>query len=58
MIKVEFVGLNKSKAIRKALDFWYKKLFGILTLEEFAEMCTWKKVDMGYIVNYKGPKPK
>lgn len=57
MIKVEFVGLDKQKAVRRALDFWYRKLFGTLTLEEFIKKCTWKKLDRDYVVTYRGPKP-
>lgn len=57
MIKVEFVGLNKSRAIRKSLSFWYRKMFGFLTLEEFMKRCTWKKEDKDYVVIYRGPEP-
>jgi hypothetical protein len=57
MIKVEFVGLTKSKAMRRALDFWYRKMFSVFTLEEFIKKCTWKKKGIDYVVIYRGVMP-
>ena len=57
MIK-EFVGLTLQKAGRRAIDFWYKELFEKYTLVEFLSNCSWKKIEIGFLITYKGPQPK
>ena len=51
MVK-EFVALDKRKALRLALDYWYRNFAGKVTLTEFVAHCTWKKVGTDYIVTY------
>lgn len=58
MIKIEFMALERQKAVRKALNYWYKNFYGQCTLADFVEKCTWKKIGREYIVTYKGPNPK
>jgi hypothetical protein len=57
MIKKEFVGLNKNKAAKKAIDYWYKNFLNIITLRDFLIKCTWKKEGGETIVIYRGPAP-
>ena len=57
MIKVEFVGLIRSKAIRKALSFWYKEYKDYWTLKEFLSRCTWKQGENETVVVFRGPAP-
>lgn len=55
MIVKEFTGLDKTKAGKRALDFWYKNFLDLLTLKEFFSKCTWRKGGDGVIITYKGP---
>jgi len=57
VIEVEFVALSRQKAVRKALDYWFKKFYGHCTLIDFVRKCTWKKSGRDYVVIYRGPKP-
>jgi hypothetical protein len=57
MIKVEFIALDRQKAVRKALDYWYKNFYGHCTMLDFVHKCTWKKDGRDYFVIYRGPKP-
>jgi hypothetical protein len=53
MSKIEFVGLTKNNVIRKALDYWYKKISNTQTLKEFLTKCTWKKTNIGFMIIYR-----
>jgi hypothetical protein len=53
MNKIEFVGLTKNNAIRRALDYWYKKMSSSQTLKEFLTKCTWEKTDIGFTIIYR-----
>lgn len=49
---MEFVALDKRKALRLALDYWYRNLSNDLKLAEFIKCCAWKKEGIEYIVVY------
>lgn len=53
---IVFVSLTKMKAIRKALDYWYKNFYGKYHSSNFIKNCTWVKINLDYIVIYKGPE--
>lgn len=53
MVK-EFVALDKRKALRKALDYWYRNYAGKRSLAEFLSCCTWKRDGIEYVVIYYG----
>lgn len=55
MIKVTFIDLDKRKAFRKTLDFWYKNFSSARPLREFLLSCSWRKEGRNYIVTYCGP---
>ncbi len=57
MIEIEFISLTRNQTVRKALGFWYKKMFGIITFEEFIKKCTWKKINKDFIITYRGSEP-
>jgi len=57
MFAKEFVGLNKTKAVRRAMDFWYKNFLNVLTLKEFFSKCTWRKGRGEIIITYRGSAP-
>lgn len=51
MIK-QFVALDKRKAFRLALDYWYRNCAGKVSLQDFSSRCAWKKEGVEYIVTY------
>lgn len=57
MIRKEFVGLNKTKAVKRAMDFWYRNFLNVVKLKDFLANCTWKKESGEVIVIYRGPAP-
>jgi hypothetical protein len=58
MIKIEFISLTKRKAVKKALDYWYKNLYGKMSSQDFVNNCTWKKENNEYTVIYREKKLK
>ena len=52
MNKIEFIGISKNRALKKAISFWYKKFYNQMTLKEFTKCCTIKKVGFEYIITY------
>ncbi len=58
LVKV-FNARNKRRAVRKAIDFWYKELRDDHRLLDFLNMCKWKKIEEAvFMVTYRGPEPK
>jgi len=57
MIIKQFVGLDKNKAARRALDYWYKNFLDVLTLKDFISKCSWRQGEGEVIVTYRGPEP-
>ena len=53
MVK-EFVALDKRKALRKALDYWYRNYVGQHSLAAFLACCAWKRDGVEYIVTFYG----
>jgi len=50
----EFKGKDRARAIRKALDFWYRNLRNLMVLKDFVACCTWKKEeDGGVTITYR-----
>lgn len=58
MIVKTFIGRDKSRAIRKALDFWYRFYKDDVPMIKFFSRCTWKKKENNFFVIYRGPAPK
>jgi len=58
MIVKTFTALEKKKAIKKMLDYWYKYFKDDCALIKFFSKCTWKKQDDEYFIIYRGPEPK
>lgn len=54
---VYFVGLSKNRAVRKAMDFWYKNFRNFKVLKDFFSYCSLVKRGVEFIVVYRGPKP-
>jgi len=57
MIKKEFIGLDKNKALRKALDFWYKNFREEISLKNFISYCSCRIQGIDTIITYRGPAP-
>jgi len=54
----EFIGTDKTRAVRKAFNFWYKE-YKELPLKQFLCLCTWRKENKNkVIVTFKGSSPK
>lgn len=58
MIVKTFIGINKQKAVRRAMDYWYRYFKDDCALIKFLSRCAWKKKGKDYIVIYRGPAPK
>ena len=58
MIVKNFIGSDKQRAIRKALNYWYKNFVDNCTMVEFFSRCVWKKEGVNFIVIYRGPAPE
>jgi hypothetical protein len=58
MIIKRFVASNKRRAVRKAIDFWYKEHKDDITLLDFLAMCGWKKTDLGVVVTFRSKEIK
>jgi hypothetical protein len=41
MARHEFLASGKAYAIRRAVDFWYRTLYGKISLLEFLSRCRW-----------------
>lgn len=50
----KFTGRDKTRAARKALDFWYRHLRDAMFLKEFLSRCTWRKEENGVVITYRG----
>lgn len=50
MIEREFIGRDKARAVRKAMDFWYRHFRDRMTLRKFLSHCTWRQEERGIIV--------
>lgn len=57
MIKKEFVALDRQKATRKVLDFWYRNYAKKCTLKVFSERCVGRQKEKQYVITYVGPAP-
>ena len=58
MIIRKFEALDKTRAIRKALDYWYKYYRDDLKLKDFISYCTGIKEEKQYIITFIGPPVK
>lgn len=47
MARHEFSASGKARAIRRAVDFWYRTLYGKMSLVEFLARCEWTVDDEG-----------
>lgn len=50
----EFTGRDRTRAAKKALDFWYRHLRDAMFLKEFLSQCTWRKEESGVVITYRG----
>ncbi|MHA2216323.1 MAG: hypothetical protein ACXACY_10315 [Candidatus Hodarchaeales archaeon] len=57
MVAIKFVGLNKRKVAKKALDFWYRKYRDNYTLVDFFSKCVLKIEGSDFTITYIGPSP-
>jgi hypothetical protein len=58
MIVKTFTDLDKNKATKKMLDYWYNNFRDDCVLVKFFNMCSWIKSEDTYLVTYRGPEPK
>ena len=54
----EFKDRDKTRAARKALDFWYRRFKDQMILKEFLLQCTWKKEEKEVVITYRGFFPR
>lgn len=58
MIIKTFIGLDKGKATKRVLDYWYRNFLNTLTLKEFLSKCTWRREGSEIVIIYRGSAPK
>lgn len=58
MIIRKFEALDKTRAIRKTLDCWYRHYRDDLKLKDFMLYCTGMKEEKQYVITFVGPPPK
>jgi len=57
MIEKKFIALEKNRAVRKALDFWYRNFKDTCSLKNFLIRCRWKKEGNDFVIIYRGIAP-